>query len=231
MIKAMILDADGLLAETQEAHRRAFNETFELFRLDWYWTRETYRKLLRIAGDKERMRSYQKAHPNGLRTLQDQEIRQIHKAKVQRYGDLLADGLLSLRAGMKDLVDLAMRKGVRLAVATSNTRIILDRLCQSGWGRPADDLFEVIAADEEVGHKKPASDKYDLALQRLGLSPQECLAFEGSHRGVSSAKAAGLPVFAMPNWYTREDDLSAADWVAEQLMPEHILQIMQHPAV
>ena len=53
---ALIFDVDGTLAETEELHRRAFNETFEAHGLGWHWTRDDYRRLLRTTGGKERMR-------------------------------------------------------------------------------------------------------------------------------------------------------------------------------
>jgi beta-phosphoglucomutase-like phosphatase (HAD superfamily) len=39
MIKALIFDVDGTLAETEEAHRQAFNETFKQADLDWHWSK------------------------------------------------------------------------------------------------------------------------------------------------------------------------------------------------
>jgi beta-phosphoglucomutase-like phosphatase (HAD superfamily) len=38
MIEALIFDVDGTLAETEELHRRAFNETFAANGLDWDWS-------------------------------------------------------------------------------------------------------------------------------------------------------------------------------------------------
>jgi beta-phosphoglucomutase-like phosphatase (HAD superfamily) len=34
---ALIFDVDGTMAETEELHRRAFNESFVKFGLDWMW--------------------------------------------------------------------------------------------------------------------------------------------------------------------------------------------------
>jgi Predicted phosphatase/phosphohexomutase len=46
MIEAILFDVDGTLAETEELHRRAFNETFAALGVDWFWDREEYRELL-----------------------------------------------------------------------------------------------------------------------------------------------------------------------------------------
>ena len=41
-IEALIFDVDGTLADTEEAHRTAFNLAFERFRLGWVWGRDEY---------------------------------------------------------------------------------------------------------------------------------------------------------------------------------------------
>ncbi len=46
--RALIFDVDGTMAETEELHRRAFNESFEYFRLKWSWDVDLYRKLLAV---------------------------------------------------------------------------------------------------------------------------------------------------------------------------------------
>ena len=39
-LEALIFDVDGTLAETEEAHRAAFNRTFAAHGLGWHWTME-----------------------------------------------------------------------------------------------------------------------------------------------------------------------------------------------
>ena len=57
-LEALIFDCDGTLAETEEAHRAAFNALFREHDLDWHWSIETYTKLLKITGGKERIRHF-----------------------------------------------------------------------------------------------------------------------------------------------------------------------------
>ncbi|CAM9216835.1 unnamed protein product, partial [Ectocarpus sp. 8 AP-2014] len=65
-------------------------------------------------------------------------------------------------------------------------------------------LFErmecvVTGDDPEVIEGKPAPDIYLAAARRMGIKPQECLAFEDALSGVRSAKAAGMLVVAVPD--------------------------------
>ena len=45
-LRALIFDVDGTLADTEEAHRGAFNEAFSAHGLDWNWSKPGYAQLL-----------------------------------------------------------------------------------------------------------------------------------------------------------------------------------------
>lgn len=216
---ALIFDVDGTLAETEEAHRRAFNETFSEAGLGWHWSRETYADLLRTTGGKERMRVWRAAMGDGPT---DDEIAALHRAKTARYGGIVARGGLALRPGVAELAAAARARGQRVAVATTTNTPNVEALCQACWNQPANRVFDVIAAGDEVAAKKPAPDVYLLALERLGLRPADAVALEDSRNGVLSARAAGLPVIVTPSAYTASDDFTGADAVIPDLTPDNL---------
>ena len=61
-LKAVLLDVDGTLADTEEIHRQAFNRAFAEAGLDWIWGRDLYHELLAVTGGKERIRYYLDHH-------------------------------------------------------------------------------------------------------------------------------------------------------------------------
>jgi len=205
--EALVFDVDGTLAETEEVHRRAFNETFAAFGLDWSWSPEDYRVLLRTTGGKERMLVH--AARLGV-VLDDDLVRRIHRVKTERYGELLARREISLRPGIAALIADARRCGVKLAIATTTNRPNVDALIAATLGEPADAVFTAIAAGDEVRAKKPAPDVYLLAVARLGLAAGACVAFEDSANGLVAARAAGLPTIVSPSRYTEGEDFSGA---------------------
>lgn len=77
--------------------------------------------------------------------------------------------------------------------------------------------FPIIVAGSEVKRGKPNPDIYLLAVERLGLKPEECLAFEDTQYGLAAAKAAGVYCFAVPNEYSAQQDFSKADKVISSL--------------
>lgn len=208
-LKALIFDVDGTLAETEEAHRQAFNAAFAMRQLDWDWTPEIYRDLLLTTGGKERIARY--AEGRGM-PLPPSEVAEIHASKTNHYVALVKQGALPLRPGVADLVAAARQAGLRLAIATTTSRPNVDALVAAAWRRPAAEIFEVIACGDEVSRKKPAPDVYDLALKKLGLAPPEAIAVEDSRQGLHAAKAAGLRVLVTPSLYTDHEAHAEADW-------------------
>lgn len=212
-IKAIIFDVDGTLSETEEAHRQAFNATFVEFGLPWVWSQALYGELLKTTGGKERMTEYL---VNYLNEPADQtKIAEIHVRKTAVYGELIASGAAELRPGIAALIEDAARNGVRVAVATTTNRPNVDRLAESCFGKAAGDVFEVIAAGDEVKNKKPASDVFDLAVSGLGLKPSECVGLEDSRNGLLSCIGAGVPCVVSPGVYTLGSDFSEAAAVIE----------------
>ena len=214
MIGAMIWDVDGTLAETEETHRAAFNETFRAFAVDWNWDRLTYRRLLATTGGKERLRAYAE---QVQATIPDQMIRRMHADKTHRYANLVARGGAPLRPGVAAIIAAGQSLGIPQAIATTTSRPNIDALIAATLRRPAADVFSVIAAGDEVRVKKPAPDVFLLALDRLGLPAAACIAFEDSEAGLKSARAAGLRVLLTPSAYTAGGDFTAADWVLPDL--------------
>ena len=77
--------------------------------------------------------------------------------------------------------------------------------------------FPVIVAGSDVEKSKPNPDIYLLAVKKLGLKPEECLAFEDTQYGLQAAYSAGTHCFAVPNEYSLKQDFSKADRVLSSL--------------
>jgi HAD superfamily hydrolase (TIGR01509 family) len=210
--EALIFDVDGTLAETEEVHRRAFNESFADWGLGWHWDRADYGRFLKTTGGKERIAAFMaEIGASGV------DIPVLHAAKTARYTALVAKGEMPLRPGVADLIARARAKGQRLAVATTTSRPNVEALCLACFKRPAEAVFDVLACGDEVAAKKPAPDIYQLALSRLGLAPEACLAFEDSRNGILSARQAGLAVIVTPSAYTAGEDFTGAAAVLPDL--------------
>jgi beta-phosphoglucomutase-like phosphatase (HAD superfamily) len=125
----------------------------------------------------------------------------------------------------------ARRAGLALALATTTTDANLEPLFAPVMGPGWRGRFAAVVAGDAVARKKPAPDAYLAALERLGISAAQAIAFEDSRAGVDSARAAGLAVVAVPSAWLAGDDLSAADLVVEHFGDAGALWERPHPAL
>lgn len=219
-LRAILFDVDGTLADTErDGHRVAFNAAFRAAGLDWDWDVPLYGELLAVTGGKERMKHYaQRYRPQALKEPGfDALVAKLHADKTERYTALLEQGGIPLRSGVKRLLQEARDAGVRLAIATTTTPVNVTALLRSTLGEDGESWFELIAAGDIVPKKKPAADIYVYSLERMGLTPDACIAIEDSANGVRSATDAGLATLVTVNAYTEDDDVSDAALVIDQL--------------
>lgn len=219
-LMALIFDVDGTLADTErDGHRPAFNRAFTDAGLDWHWDEALYGKLLAITGGKERMRHYLETYRPDIdsASVTDSQIADLHAAKTRHYTNMLADAAVPLRTGVRRLLDEARAAGIRLAIATTTTPANVEALLASTLGPESLQWFDVIAAGDIVPAKKPAPDIYVYALKELGLTADQCIAFEDSDNGVRAATGAGLRTIVTVNDYTQEHDFTGATLVLDHL--------------
>lgn len=220
ILKALIFDVDGTLAETErDGHRIAFNTAFREFGLDWNWDVDLYGKLLAVTGGKERIRYYlDRFHQDFVKPADfDELVKSLHQTKTRYYVELLEGGSIPLRPGIKRLVTEARNAGLKLAIATTTSPDNVTTLLRCSLAPDAGSWFEVIAAGDIVAAKKPAPDIFLWALDKLGLTADDCLAFEDSENGLKSSLGAGLKTVVTVSGYTAGQDFSGATAVLSDL--------------
>lgn len=219
-LHALLFDVDGTLADTERhGHRPAFNQAFKDAGLDWHWDAALYGKLLAVTGGKERIKHYiEHDRPDYQKPAHfEQLVADLHQAKTRHYAALAATGSIPMRPGVKRLLNEARAAGLRLGIATTTTPENVTVLLEHSLGSGTQDWFEVIAAGDIVPSKKPAPDIYHYALEKMGLNPAECLAFEDSENGLRSSLGAGLKTLVTVNDYTLDHDFTGASVILSDL--------------
>jgi HAD superfamily hydrolase (TIGR01509 family) len=213
VLKAVLWDVDGTLAETErDGHRLAFNQAFESMDLPWRWDEAHYGCLLAVTGGRERLLHDLSTRSDAPSLAQQREAlaAELHTRKNRFYGDLVARTGIPLRPGVKALMSDCAQQGVRMAITTTTSRSNVQALLQAHLGARWQGAFAAVVCGEDVQRKKPDGEVFDIALRQLGIGPLEAVAVEDSPGGVAAARAAHVPVVVTRSAYFETATLEGA---------------------
>jgi HAD superfamily hydrolase (TIGR01509 family) len=215
-LKAVIFGAIGVIAETSDLQRQSFNAAFAEAGLTWNWDTDTYRRLLSINGGQARLRAY-RDEDLSRSGVTDAVIATLHERKTHHYAALTADGSLTPRKGVPELIKACQSAGIRVALCTS-TSVENVNAIRDAMGDALDfSAFASITTIDKIGAVKPAPDAYLHCLSQLGLEPNEVVAIEDTPVSMASALTAGIAVIATPGAMTSGQDFTGARRVVADL--------------
>jgi beta-phosphoglucomutase-like phosphatase (HAD superfamily) len=205
-VAAVLLDLDGLIADTEPLHieaLRAAAASFGVTLPDDYVAAK-----LVGASDEQNAIDIAADFTPGV------DPGALLARKEREFLVLASERPISPRPGLDDLLALLRARGVRLAVVSSSKAdavgVVLAALGRTRAGDWLAGCFDLVVAGSEVAAVKPAPELYLRACRALAVSPEDCLALEDSAAGVLAARAAGVRCIAAPNEVTRGQDFSAA---------------------
>lgn len=214
MLKALIFDVDGTLADTEGLHLEAFNHAFRQEGLDWRWGVDEYIRLLDISGGRERLMHYwQSVNPEHKEVdagaVKDLVTR-LHETKTAYYESAVLQGAVTLRPGVLALMSEARAQGLQLAIATTTSPVNIAALLRTAIGPDWRGHFLAVGDASNAPIKKPHPQVYMKVLADLGFRAADCVAFEDSSNGLRAATAAGLKTVITPNRFTAHHDFKGA---------------------
>jgi pseudouridine 5'-phosphatase len=119
--------------------------------------------------------------------------------------------------GARRLTEHLARHGVPQAVASSSRRRDFELKITRHREWFACFQCVVLGDDPEVKRGKPAPDIFLAAAARIGAVPSQCLVIEDAPSGVEAARAAGMPVVAVPNPAMSADEFPGANQILSSL--------------
>jgi mannitol-1-/sugar-/sorbitol-6-/2-deoxyglucose-6-phosphatase len=189
-VEAVVLDMDGLLIDTEPVWRAAESAVFAGLGIPL-----SESDVLDSTGQpiEELIPVWRRRAPSGgfgVR-LSDAEVAGLIVDRVIAH--VKAEG--EPMPGVAAAIARFDRYGLRLAIASSSPRRLIDAVCD----RLGLSGIEVRCSAMDEARGKPAPDVYLTAARRLGIAAARCLALEDSPNGIASAKAAGMCCLAVPD--------------------------------
>jgi beta-phosphoglucomutase len=207
-LQAIVFDFDGVIADSEPLHLRAFQRTLkeegvELSTRDYY----AYYLGYDDAG------LFQALARDRAITMSDGRVASLVARKASTLQEMLRDEQV-LFPGAAEFIRTAAA-AVPIAIASGALKHeIVEILAGAGL----ENLFTAVVAAGDTADGKPSPAPYRLALERLrrgagsDLDAQRCVAIEDSRWGLESARGAGLRCVGVTSSYAR-DELSGAELV------------------
>jgi beta-phosphoglucomutase len=193
LIKAIVFDFDGVLADSEMIHFRVYNEL--LASSGVRLTKEEYCEEY-LGFDDEGV--FEHLAQKKTLMLGDEEIEMLIAAKARRF-----EAIVSASNVLYPTAESCVRRlaavwpvGICSGARRSEIEVMLR-------GARLLDLFRFIVATGDTDQGKPAPDPYVKAAERHGVAPHECVALEDSHAGLQSARSAGMRTIAISTTYPR----------------------------
>ena len=213
MYRALLFDLDGTLAETDSLHLPTWVDVLRPYGIE---VDEEFYKA-RISG-----RSNSKIVEDLLPNLSAEAGRDLAEAKEASFRERA--GELEPLPGLLDFMEEAKDRGLSLALVTNapeeNVEAILLALDLGVF-------FDELVLSDEVGPVKPDPAPYKAALERLGVGPDEALAFEDSTSGIASAVGTGIPTVGIASTQAAETlEEAGAFMVAEDFADPKLRELL-----
>ncbi len=223
MIKAIIFDFDGVIADTEPLHYRAAAAVLDAHGIH-VSEADFYERLMGLSDND----FFRKVLSEAGRSFDDALIRELLDEKNARYEAVMYRELEPL-PGVDDFVYEAHQRGPTAVCSGARRLEIVGLLRQFGF----DDWIKTIISIDEARLSKPDPTGYRMTLKALrAMSPSltagQCLVIEDSLHGIAAGKAAGMPVLAVQTHYDASQLRSADASVPnlEGLTPDQAAELV-----
>ena len=202
--KALLFGSIGSIVETSDIQRKSFNKAFKQYGLDWNWTKRDYSNLLNKSGGKDRISRFAKknkeiVNPTYLRNL-----------KTKIFNNYLKKNQLKFRPGVKNLILFCKKKKIKLAFVSSTSTNNINAILYSLRNLINKKDFSFVGNSKLVKKFKPNPAIYLLALKKLKLKANDCLAIEDTQESLNSAKRAKIKCIIFPGKFHSSRKFSGA---------------------
>ena len=214
MLKAVIFDFDGVIADSEALHYKALNTVFNRYGVDV--PKDVHWQKYLGYSDRENIEAVNVDY--GM-AWDDATVQVLIDEKKAVFDELVADGSIIID-GVATFIQRLIDGGIRRAICSGALRSDIDLMLA---GTDFRDAFEVIVTADDVRHGKPDPEGYLLALNKLNqngpapIKANQCVVIEDSHWGLEAAAAAGMHSVAVTNTYSLSELAKGRQKIVDQL--------------
>jgi len=225
---ALIFDCDGVIIETEELHRLAYNAAFKAADLQIdgnpvEWSVEYYDVLVNTVGGGKGKMFYHFRNTTGAfptseggskpapQTPDEEQalIDSLQDNKTELYKDLIEEKAVP-RPGIIGLMDSAIADPkVAVGVCSASTKAAVTKVLDVTLGEERRNKLDVCILGDDVSRLKPDPLIYSTAAERLQIDPNRCVVVEDSLIGLKAAKGAGMKCLITYTKGTAKEDFYA----------------------
>lgn len=180
MIRAILFDMDGVLIDAREWHYEALNRALGLF--GYTISRESHRSTFDGLPTRQKLELLSRSQglPEKLAPIINR-LKQSYTLEIsaQRCRPVFAHRYALSRCKVD---------GYLMAVCSNSIRETVETLMRQS---ALDPYLDLLLSNEDVTHSKPNPEIYLTAMERLGVSAEECLILEDNLHGIEAARASG----------------------------------------
>mmetsp|Transcript_50494 Transcript_50494/g.107554 ORF Transcript_50494/g.107554 Transcript_50494/m.107554 type:complete len:312 (-) Transcript_50494:964-1899(-) len=224
---ALLFDCDGVIIETEELHRLAYNAAFKEFNLviddePVEWSVAYYDVLQNtVGGGKNKMFFHFRNTTGEFPTSEDGKpapttpegeqdlVDRLQARKTNLYKDLIAEKA-SPRPGVIELMDQALADdNIKVGVCSASTKEAVTKVLDVTLGEKRRKKLDVCILGDDVSKLKPDPLIYLTAAEKLNIDPGRCVVIEDSIVGLKAAKGAGMRCIITYTTSTENEDFYA----------------------
>lgn len=193
MLRAALLDIDGTLIDSNNAHAQSWVEALEAHGISVPFSK--VRPLIGMGGDRllpaVAAIEEDSVHGKAIAKTRERIFRETYLPNLEPFPEVRA------------LLQRLSEEGLRLIAATSSGESLVDDLLDRAHVK---DLVEAKTTSDDAEQSKPAPDIVQAALDRFGLRPEEAVMLGDTPYDVEAAARAGVGAVALEcgGWTTKE---------------------------
>lgn len=208
MIKAVIFDWDGTLADTRNAVVQSFQSVLK--KAGCNVNDKLIERLIGIGTKKTIIEAFKECN---LR-IDVLKLEKLAQEKITIQTEL--SNLVNLFPGVTELLE-ALKGKTKIGLATMSGRQVINKLLSE---KKLEAYFEVVVSADDVENPKPDPEAFLATAKSLGVDPKECVVVEDSVFGIIAAKAANMKVIAVSTGVYNKKELGkeCPDMLIESLV-------------